>query len=272
MRGDLHIHSRYSDGSLEFDEIANIAKNYSLDYISFTDHDCLHYFEQISAICNSYNIKAISGVELSCTDFSRGRRVHILCYNAQKPHILKPICDEVMKSRINAGNIMTEKVSKIYNILPEAIKKYASQSECIYKQHIMHALMDYGYTLKIYSELYDKLFGNNEGSCYVKVKYIDVRDVLTAVHDACGKAIIAHPGVYDSFELLDELISEKSIDGIEVWHPKHSKKETEYLYDKAISNNLIATGGSDFHGIYNSTVSQIGKCFTPKEYIDMLLN
>ncbi len=32
--------------------------------------------------------------------------------------------------------------------------------------------------------------------------------------------MLAHPGVYDSFDLLGELIGEKLLDGVEVWFLK----------------------------------------------------
>ncbi len=40
--GAIHIHSKYSDGSLEPDEIGNIANEAGLDYIVLTDHNTLN--------------------------------------------------------------------------------------------------------------------------------------------------------------------------------------------------------------------------------------
>lgn len=44
------------------------------------------------------------------------------------------------------------------------IVKCATGSTNIYKQHIMHALMDAGYAEAIYGELYDKLFAPGTGA------------------------------------------------------------------------------------------------------------
>ena len=38
---DLHIHSIYSDGTLNYDEIINLAKKNNVDIISITDHDTI---------------------------------------------------------------------------------------------------------------------------------------------------------------------------------------------------------------------------------------
>ncbi len=38
------------------------------------------------------------------------------------------------------------------------------------------------------------------------------------------------------------------LDGIEVMHSRHSKKQEETLKKLADKNDLLITGGSDFHG------------------------
>lgn len=272
MNGDLHLHSRYSDGSLDIEQIAYIANKSSLKYISITDHDCLDSWNSLNAISSKYNVNIIPGVELSCMDFKRNRRVHILCYFADNLDILKSVCNYVTDSRISAGNKMASIVLKKYNIIPSLLKKYASNNGCIYKQHIMHALMQSGYSTSIYGDLYSHIFSKETGCCYIKVNYLDVREAIYKAKMANGKVILAHPRFYDSFELLDELIEENMIDGIEVWHPSSLKKDIEYLHNKVKLNNLIATGGSDFHGLYNASPRHIGQFYTPDKYIKMLIN
>ena len=272
MNGDLHLHSRYSDGSLDIEQIAYIASKSSLEYISITDHDCLDSWDSLNIISSKYNIKIIPGIELSCMDFQRNRKVHILCYGAKNTDVLKSICSYVTNSRVSAGNRMTDIVSQKYNIVPDLIEKYASHSGCIFKQHIMHALMQSGYSTSIYGDLYSHIFSKETGCCYIKVNYLDVREAIHKAKMANGKVILAHPRSYDSFELLDELINENMIDGIEVWHPSSLQKDIEYLYSKVKMHNLIATGGSDFHGLYNAKSRHIGQFYTPDKYIRMLIN
>ncbi len=272
MSGDLHLHSRYSDGSLDIEQIAYIASKSSLSHISITDHDCLDSWDSLSMVSNKYNVNIISGVELSCMDFKRNRKVHILCYNAKNTDALKPICNRVTNSRMNAGKKMTNIVLQKYNIILDLIKKYASYNGCIYKQHIMHALMQSGYSTSVYDDLYSYIFSKQTDCGYIKVNYTDVRDAINEIKMSEGKVILAHPRCYDSFELLDELIDENMIDGVEVWHPSNLKKDTEYLFSKVKAHNLIATGGSDFHGLYNASPRHIGQFYTPDKYIKMLMN
>ena len=272
MSGDLHLHSRYSDGSLDIEQIAYIASKSSLKYISITDHDCLDSWNSLNIISSKYNINIITGVELSCMDFKRNRKVHILCYNAEKTDALKSICKYVTDSRADAGQKMTNIVLQKYNVIFGLLKKYASNNGCIYKQHIMHALMQSGYSTSVYGDLYSYIFSKETPCGNIKVSYIDVRDAIHTIKMAGGKAILAHPKCYNSFELMDELIDESMIDGIEVWHPSNLREDVEYIYSKVKENDLIATGGSDFHGLYNSSSRYIGQFYTPDKYIKMLVN
>jgi len=40
-------------------------------------------------------------------------------------------------------------------------------------------------------------------------------------------------------------------DGIEVYNPDHSKKQTQYYLEYTQKYNLLVSGGSDFHGLDN---------------------
>lgn len=53
----------------------------------------------------------------------------------------------------------------------------------------------------------------DSGICLVEREYPDVRFVLELIHSARGVAVMAHPALYDSMELLAELAEEKSLTG-----------------------------------------------------------
>lgn len=268
MRGDLHCHTTLSDGSAGIGEVIANAKLVGVDFLAITDHDSTSSFNRARVIGERYGVHIIEGVELSAFDQKRGRRVHILCYRPIKPDRLLGICTRNTENRKRAGAEMAKRVLHKFPIAPERITKYSSSS-CIYRQHIMHALMDAGYTTSIYGELYNKLFRGEE-SCNVTMEYPDVYEVLATVHSAGGVAVMAHPPLYDSFALLDELIEQKLLDGIEVWHPKNREGDSERLLKTALKHDLIPTGGTDFHGMYNSVPVHIGEYYTPQKYLDRL--
>ena len=84
-------------------------------------------------------------------------------------------------------------------------------------------------------------------------------------------AVLAHPAVFDNFELLEELAAAGKIDGVEVWHQSATEEQRERLLKTAGEHNLITTGGSDFHGFYNHYPIAIGTNYTPDESLQRIL-
>ncbi len=270
MKGDLHCHTRLSDGSQGIEEVIAYAKRTDLDFLAITDHDTMASFSRSKVLSERYGVQVIPGVEISAHDYQRDRKVHILCYMPLKPDRLEGMCRKICENRKKAANEMARQVMKIFPITPECITKYSASSQSVYKQHIMHALMDAGFTTRIYGNLFHQLFDPQEGSCYVGCECPDVREVLDLVRSSGGIAVLAHPGVYNSFDLMEELCEEGLLDGIEVWHSRNKPGDDERLLEVTKQYHLIATGGSDYHGMYGSRPSPIGRCYTPEESIDAL--
>lgn len=72
---NLHIHSNYSDGKIDFDTLVEQAKNKGLKYISITDHNCMEGYKNSKYKNDPILIK---GVEFDC--FYRLSLLHILGY------------------------------------------------------------------------------------------------------------------------------------------------------------------------------------------------
>ncbi|MDD2956358.1 MAG: PHP domain-containing protein [Oscillospiraceae bacterium] len=272
MTGDMHCHTRLSDGAMGLEEVVFYAKRSGLDFLAITDHDTMAGVTRAGIIGNRYGIRIIPGVELSCYDYERKRRVHLLCYLPQKPDRLEGICKKTCEARNEAGKQMTRMVSRFYPITAQLVMKYASGSKAIFKQHIMMALMELGYTDRIYGGLYDQLFDPHHGSCLVDTVSPDIHEVIDLVHLAQGKAVLAHPSTYHSEDLLLELVEKKQLDGIEVYHPRNTPEEQRQWKTLAEENGLLQTGGSDFHGFYTSSPNPLGSCMTSGETLDQLFS
>ncbi|MEG1008445.1 MAG: hypothetical protein RSF67_01255 [Clostridia bacterium] len=85
-------------------------------------------------------------------------------------------------------------------------------------------------------------------------KYVDdIVDVVNAIHNAGGIAILAHPfnvyKVIDKKKFLDDIISLNILDGIECIHKCIYWEESDYLINLCNKNNLYITGGSDYHNV-----------------------
>ncbi len=276
MKADLHCHTTISDGSLGISDIIRQADRDDVRCIAITDHDSLASLSRSSILGQRYNVTVIPAVEFSAFDHSRGKKVHILCYMPKKPDRLEGLCLRTSEGRMKLGKNLAMKVLEKYPITLESILRYSAGSKAIYKCHIMHALMDYGYTTELYGNVYDEIFDADEGLCAEQVQseadfYPDVRFVLTMIKAAGGISVIAHPKVFDSLDLIEELAKEKILDGAEVWHSSADEKYRGEISDICDRYKLIKTGGSDFHGFYNHYAIQIGSLTTPEDELKKII-
>lgn len=270
MKGDLHCHTKLSDGSEGIEEVVAMAKRIGLDFLAITDHDTIASFSRSKILGERYGIQVIPGVEFSCVDAKRGRKVHMLCYLPEKPDRLEGHCTKICKRRFEAGSKMLQKVMHYFPITSEDVAKYASHSTSLYKQHIMQALMSYSYATHMYGGLYQELFNSKTGRVYEPVEYPDVYQVVDLIHQAQGLAVLAHPYEYGSLELMEELAAGQMIDGIEVYHSRCKEEDEGRLIAVAQQYDLVMTGGSDFHGANSSKPSPLGNRYTPQESLDAL--
>ncbi len=271
MIGDLHCHSKLSDGSTGLEDIVFYAKRAGLDVLAVTDHDTLSGVSRAEILGKRYGITVIPGVEISTFDESTGRRVHILCYLPHKPDRLAGLLNRTLAERRRSGEEMIRNVTKYFPVTTEHIMRYAAASNSVYKVHIMQALLDLGYDTCIYGSLYRQLFSEPDGSCIVKTVYPKLEEVLQTVKSAGGVVVFAHPSVYRSMELVSRLAPTGLIDGIEVYHPRNTAQDREALLELCRRHHLIVTGGTDFHGSYASKqANPLGTCVTDRNNLNQL--
>ena len=268
---DLHCHTKLSDGSLGIEDIIAQAKRTGIDWLSITDHDTMASFSRADVIGQREGVKILHGVELSAWDKERNSKVHILCYAPQKPDRLEGLCLKSCEIIKACSNEMIEKVMQKYPITLESMLKHTTASKSIFKQHIMRALIDYGYALEFYGQLDSELFNPKKGSCYVEREYPDVNFVIDLIHTARGVAVMAHPAQYDNIELLEELAKKGKIDGVEIGHYSADEDYRKQLSDIADKYDLIRTGGSDFHGLYNSVPTHLGSETTSQHDLERII-
>lgn len=272
MKADLHCHTKLSDGTLGIDDIIILAKNSGVTTLAITDHDCLAGTVRGVMIGERHGVTVIPGVEFSATDKKRGAKAHILCYLPDKPERLEGLCKSNSEKRKRASRIMIAKATAKFPITPELIMKCATGSTNIYKQHIMQALMECGYTTEIFGELFNMLFSKQSRmNISMDAVYPEPAEIIEAIHEAGGIAVLAHPGFYDNFELLQELIP-LGLDGVEVWHPQNTPEQQELLKKVAKEHDLLMTGGSDFHGGYNFRPVRLGDYGPDENSVAQLLS
>ncbi len=276
MSGDLHCHTRLSNGSMGIEEIIALAKSKGIEKIAITDQDTIAGIERAKIVGERNGVSVISGVELSACDEETGKCIHILCYLPEQPARLEGLCKHNSLVRGRATTMMCLKLAKNYPVSPELIKRCATGATALFPQHFMHALMEVGAADSFYGDVYNDLFtADSEKSILVQPKFKSVEEVIEAIHMANGIAVLAHPLEYGDMASVSVLISrfmKAGLDGIEVWHPSAEEKDSEALLQFAKKNKLLATGGSSFRGLYNKKLLSIGDYVTPDQQMKELLS
>ena len=254
------------------DDLIVLAQKKGITTIAITDRDCQAGTVRAKIIGERRGITVIPGVEISSYDSASGKYVEILGYLCDSPDRLEGLCHRNVVSRKKASQLMTLKIARKYPISPELVLKCATGSTAVFEQHIMHALLECGITDRIYGEIYRELFSpESEENVLVKVTYPEPAEVIDAIHEAGGIAVLAHPGASDCLDLLDS-VAASGIDGVEVWHPENTPAQEDELLKFVRGKGLLAIGGTDFKGMYSKKTICVGDCATPDADVKALMS
>lgn len=274
---DLHCHTKISDCSYPTEEVILMAKQKGVNHLAITNHDTTYGLTKAAEIGKSLDVTIIPGIEISAFDYIRGNRAHILGLYVTPGHeAITHLCQPLIEQRHRASQIMVNTlINAGYEISWEEIEELAAGGTGVYKQHIMHALLKKGYTNSIYGTLYKKLFSKGsdseeKGVAYVPIEYVSAENAIQAIRAAGGIPVLAHPGQFHNFDAVEEW-AKIGLEGIEVNHPLHNEKDRKMAAQLAERYNLILTGGSDFHGFYSDTQSEIGAFTTDQTEFEKLI-
>ncbi|HHX59316.1 MAG TPA: PHP domain-containing protein [Epulopiscium sp.] len=241
---DLHVHSNASDGTLSPSEVVIHAKEKGLSAISLTDHDTVKGLDEATEAGALYQVEIIPGIELSA-DFPNDN-LHILGYyiNFKDPVFQKKL-QPIQDGRKIRNATMTENLNKLgFEISIE------EGSTIITRAHYAKALYEGGYVSSL-DEAF-KLYLTPGKPGYVKRITPNPKECIDIIHSGGGVAFLAHPTLYGlkapELTKLIQQLAKDGLDGIEVMHSRHSHQDEVFLRDLATKNNLIISGGSDFHG------------------------
>jgi predicted metal-dependent phosphoesterase TrpH len=250
MKADLHVHSAWSDGSLSVPALVRFAKALGLGALAITDHDTMEGQREALEEGKRRGIRIIPGVEISALDGATGRKVHILGYRVEDAEGLTRACRPYLEDRGRANREAGKLIRAAgYPVEDEEFLAYAGKSGILYRQHLMRALADRGYTPTIYGPLYDALFGPG-GFATVKSAYMAVEEAVRLVKDCGGYPVLAHPFMYKSLALTPALVKH-GLAGIECWHHTQTPERKRLVREMAGRHGLFLTWGSDFHGLYS---------------------
>ncbi len=263
---DLHIHTIYSDGDKTVEEVLKMCEKRKLEYISITDHNnCEAYYDEILKNNNIFSGIIIKGCEINA-EFQH-KAIEILAYNIdtdiitewrEKYYSIDQIKNNTKKIYDRFLNILDKK-GIIYN--RENIRPQKDEKEYI-ERPIWEEIVKHPENKDIIGEEYFNSLGiffrkeiTNPNSEYFLNRvgtFPKVEEVVDIIHQAGGKAFLAHPFEYkfdDTIKFINDLTQKVELDGIECFHPSSSDdNKKNILIDYARKNNLYISGGSDYHG------------------------
>lgn len=263
MKADLHMHSVFSDGTDEVPAIVAKTKAAGLSLMSLTDHDTLKGVGLALEEGEKQGIKVLPGIEISTYAVCE---VHILGYNIDinNDRLLTRLAEIEDKRHERIKAILTN--LKKYNIELDE-EKIFDRIGTVGRMHIAKQLLAKGYCQTI-TEAFDRYLGE-KGIAYVPSKRITPLEGVKLIKAAGGLAVVAHPLIFCQKGKLDDLIGglkTYGLDGLEVYYPTHSLDDTAKLYDLAKKNRLIATGGTDYHGLNKKGVEPGDVDYVPDRF------
>lgn len=250
FKADLHLHSLQSDGSLGRPEILRRALALGVTHLCFTEHDDPCFSAAAAELGPRPGLVLLPGVEISARDPRTGKRAHILGYLYRSTGAITALCDPTLRRRHENCLWQIGVLQRLgYRITPQQVLAYAP-SGVLYKQHIYHYLLDSGQSEALFGRVSRTLFKNG-GPCDRSIPYPSALEAVAAIRADGGWAVLAHPGQQQNFDLIP-LLAGAGLWGVELCHPSHSPADRQKIARLAAAYGLACTGGSDFHGAYET--------------------
>ena len=264
---DMHMHTTYSDGADSLIEVLKKAESLKLEYISITDHDTCEGYKELAKldVKKYFSGQIINGVEIKCA--YKKRLIEILGYKVD-PKVINNFMEEFHKTKskeilqqkyfdilhercTDMGLVMSKKEDIEFNPKTDwaSIKIYNDIKA--HEENKLKVPDDFWSEFNIFSKKY---CGDVNYPLYIDKSedYLQLDEAIKLVKDAGGLVFLPHIFIYkwaeDKKKLLDDIVAEYDVDGIECMHSEFSQDDIDYLLNYTQKNHFYRSGGSDYHG------------------------
>lgn len=245
---DMHVHSTYSDGTLDVESIVKAAKKRHLSFVTLTDHDTTEGLAPFMSACKKNKMEGLEGIEFSAdSDYT----LHILGYRINRTNeALQKRLDEIRGHR----NLRNQKICKKlqdfgFDIQIEDVS-LLSKGQVVARPHIARLMVQRGYVSSI-GDAFVRYIGYG-GSAHVDRVRLAAEECISLITGAGGLAVLAHPAqTYLEDKEMNQLLKrlkDHGLWGIEALYSSHSPEQTYHYLRLADKFDLYPTAGSDFHG------------------------
>lgn len=247
MKADLHLHTTASDGVLTSGELVRKAAREGFELIAITDHDSTAGVAQAREAAKACGIRVLTGVELSC---GAQREIHILGYGFDPEDAeLAAFCASRRAQRERRTEEMVKRLCEIGR--PVSLERVRELARGVMgRPHVARALQEAGHVSSV-SDAFDRFLKPGKPG-YVPKEDVKVSEAVRLIRRAGGVAVLAHPMELKMGETtLEPLVREwkrQGLAGVEVYHPSAQNNHAYALHQMAKREDMLVTGGSDFHG------------------------
>lgn len=267
---DFHTHTTASDGAHTPTMLVQRAFERAIRAIAVTDHDTVAGVEEAREAALSRGMTFLSGIEISAMIEKQSATAHntvLEKVHLQEVHILGYGFDEtnraITKYAKQCSEERTRRAEQILSRLTELGKPLSmeqvraiSGTGVIGRHHIATALRNAG-MVRTVREAFDKYLADDAAAAVAKWTF-SAEKAIELIHGAGGVAVLAHPAQVVSAEQLNKLM-EWGLDGVEIHHPAHDGMTAQYYQIFANERQILASGGSDYHGGSKRDDSNLGR-------------
>ena len=259
---DLHAHTTASDGTMTPRELVRHAQEQGLAAVAITDHDTIDGVQEAQAEGELAGIEVVPGVEISLE--YKGPRVggrsgwmHLLVYFLAPHGPLATELTEMQRWRAERNVRIIARLNELGLSMTLDEVAAASGGGQIGRPHFASVMLDKGY-VATRQEAFDKYLAKG-APAYEDKRRLFPDDAIARARAEGAVPILAHP--YSLGLPRDELIAKVKhwkklgLCGFEVDYSEHDEALREDLRAMARDLQMIASGGSDFHGTNKLSIS-----------------
>jgi predicted metal-dependent phosphoesterase TrpH len=262
---DLHLHTYFSDGTFSPEELAGHGVRLGFAALALTDHDSVEGCTRMAEVCEAAGITFIPGTELTAEH--EDTELHVLGYFVDTQN--QKLLTEMARFQVVRQNRIREMVARLNELnMPLKAESVFALANCKSpgRPHVARALVKAGLVANS-DEAFERFLKKNRPAWVPKAK-ISALEAIELVHQAGGLAIMAHPGLNRTDDVIPAMV-DAGLDGIECFHTRHSTVMTERYLEIADKFHLLVTGGSDCHG-FSKGKPLIGTIKLPYEHVEKL--
>ncbi len=213
-------------------------------------------------------LRVIPAVEIN-TDVPDGE-AHVLGYFIDYTnHELRDTLEILRQSRRERAQGMIAKLRDLgIRIEWQRVQEIAEGSS-IGRPHLARAMLEKGYIRSI-KEAFTKYI-SRDGPAYVEREKITQVKAVELILRANGLPVLGHPFTINDPETMIVELKAVGLVGIEAYYNNYTADEVARLVSLATRHNLITTGGSDYHGLDDSSETMIGGADVPIESAERLI-